>query len=331
MADLAMSLADYSVVPNPLIAGVAKAMSEDSKFLSLVKFETVSSLAIKVAREATALPSSSWRQMGAAHGSVKADRPDVVEETAYSIGNAIVVDKMILADKSPKLYDPFTYQTKQTIRGITRNFANTTINGIPTDVTNPVGLWYRLVNDGDLSAQVIAGAALDISADAAGLTANTQAFIDALDALIYAMTGSMEASGMGILFLTNDTMIKRVNSLFRQSGLLTTSSDALGRVFIEYKGAKFVDMGFKNDDSTRIMGNVEATDGSALTGGGSTSIYGVRLGKEYFTPWQMYPLDVSPLELQADKVTWKSVIDWAIGLAVSSPKGVSRLKGIVAA
>lgn len=329
---LALTLADYAHDPNPLVAGVAKSLRANSRFMDILPFPTTSSLSIKVVREG-GMPSVSWRDVGSDHGSAKATKPDEIQEMAYSVGNEVQVDKVYLADKSARLYNPMTYQTEMTTKGIARNFTEKAILGLPSDLKNPVGLFYRVINDmgSDQRIDAGAGSGLDISPDATTLSTQVQTFLDRLDQLLFTLTDDVSDQN-NVYFLTNDTVIMRFQSIMRQSGLLTQTQDAVGRVFTTYKGAKFIDMGRKADDSTRIMTNVELADGTALTGGASSRIYGVRIGNEYFTGWQEYALEVSPPELQANKVTYKSVIDWTVGLSVAHPRhSLATLYGIIAA
>jgi hypothetical protein len=298
--------------------------------MDILPFPDVGALSVKVVREG-AMPNVSWRNIGAAHGSVNATKPNEVNEQAFSIGNSVVIDKVYMKDRSPRLYNPLTYQTTMTVRGIARNFTDAAINGLPGDLTRPVGLHFRTNNE--LPAAVkIAGGGLDISPDAVGLAANIQTFLDFLDQTIYNLTDSFDPTN-GVYLLCNDTVIQRVQSTFRQSGLLNLNTDPLGRTFMDYKGAKFVDMGRTFDDTTRIILNTELDDGTALVGGDATSIYGIRVGNEYFTAWQEYGLEVgTPMLDPTNQVLYTSVIDWVVGLAVSHPRySVARLHGIVAA
>lgn len=330
MTAIPLTLADYEAEPKPLVAGVAKILRENSKFMDILPFETTESLQVKVVMEG-AMADVSWRDIGASHGSAKNGKPTEITENAFSVGNESVVDKAYVKDKSARLYNPQTYQTMLTTKSIARNFTNKAINGIPADVKNPVGLFWRCKTDLAASQNILAKTSgLDISPDATGLAANIQALIDKLDELLYAVTDTFE-SGNGVYIAMNDTLMGRLNSAFRQSGNLKTTADALGRVWTEYKGARFLDMGRAYDDSTRIIGNVELANGTALTGGTCTTAYAFKVGKEFFTGWQEYALDVSDYELQADKVTYKQVIDWMIGLAISHPRSVARLYGLIAA
>lgn len=332
----ALTLAEYAVDPRPLVAGVAKVLRDESLWMDVLPFPTIASLSVKAIREGAVLPNPSWRQAGNSHSSVKAVLPDEVQEQVFSIGNQLVTDKMYLQDKSPRLYDPVAYQIKMITRGIARNFNNASINGLPGE-DNPTGLFYRVMNDLPSDNRITADPAggssgLDISPDTAlALGTAARQLFDKLDQMLDVMGFGPTVPASGVYLLCNTNFIQRYNSLARYSGLLSTSQDALGRTFMDYRGAKFLDMGYKYDDSTKIIGNAETLAGAALTGGTGTSVYGVRLGSEYFTGWQEYGLEVSPFEPTDDKVTYKSVIDWAVGLALSSKRSVARLYGIIAA
>lgn len=330
MTDVALTLADYAAMPSKLVAGVAKVLRENSVFMDVLPFKDVGALAVEVNRE-TGMNNVAWRRIGNAHGSTKAPKPEKVMEQAFSIGNNITVDKVYMKDRTPRLYDPMTHQTVTTTKSIARNFTDKAINGIPADIDNPVGLAYRVMNDSPSSQRLDAGG-VDISSDASTLSTNIQTYIDKLDALLYAVNDNPVGDGSGVYFLTNDTVLLRTQSCFRQSGILSTTQDSLGRIFTTYKGAKFIDMGFKYDEATRIMLNTELANGTASTGATFSSIYAVRLGDDAFTGWQEYALEVTPPVLDpADNVTYRSTIDWVVGLAVSHPRSIARLYDIQAA
>lgn len=322
-----LTLADYAASPKPLVAGVAKALQDDSMFMDSVQFPTVASMAVKVIREG-ALPTVSWRNLGASHSSNKAQKPNEVQEQAYSIGNYIDVDKTQLKDTAERFYDPRAYQTAMVTRAISREFSDAVINGTPATSNKPVGLFYRVMNDLAAAQRVDAGSGsgLDISPDSAALSANGQQLLDRLDAVMYAMPDHKADA-----LLMNATMLQRIWSIARQANVLSTTQDSLGREIWTYKGAKFIDMGYKIDDSTKVITDVELANGTALSGGASTSVYAVRLGTEFFTPWQMYDLDVNDKGELDDGVTFRTVIDWTIGVALSHPRSVARLYGLIAA
>ena len=112
---------------------------------------------------------------------------------------------------------------------------------------------------------------------------------------------------------------------------MSVTKDQLGRELYQYKNATFIDAGYKSDQTTQIIGNVENANGTTLTGGACTSIYGVTVGQEFLTGWQEYGLEVDDAGLLEDRVTYRTVIDWVIGLAVTHPRSLYQLHGIVAA
>lgn len=323
----ALTLQDYAHKPAPLVAGVAKILQEESKFMDVLPFEDVGTLSVEVLREG-ALPSTiAWRGIGEDHGSYRASNPAPIVERAFSFGNTIEIDKALVKDKAKKLYDPRVYQTEMITKAMAREFNDAAINGTGTDLNRPVGLKARIAND--LTDRLIFGntssSSLDLSADATSRSANIAQFFDRLDTLIY-----MCAGHKADYILCNDTFMLTYWSIARASGLLKLTTDALGREFVEYKGAKFLDMGFKLDDSTRIMTNTEVVAGTADTGSTCSSIIAVRLGKEYFTGWQEYDLEVlqKGYKDSEDGVTEKVIIDWVVGLALSHPRSVARMAGL---
>lgn len=323
------TLSDYASSPKALVQGVAKILREESPFMDHLSFADVGALSVQVLREGT-LPTVAWRRPGTQHSSNKGTKPSPIYEQAFSFGNLVDVDKIYVKDTSPKLYNPRTYWTDQTTKAIGREFNDASINGDPTvNVDRPAGLFYRIRNDHlamDMDADPAGGGAgLDISPDAVGLAANIATFFDKLDQLLYSLDGHKAD-----LLLTNDTLLTRYWSVARQSGLLKVTSDSIGREFYEYKGATFIDMGFMIDDTTRIIGDVDLTNGTALTGGTATSLYAVKLGEEHFTPWQEYAMEVEDKGMLDDGVTYRTIIDWVIGLAVSHPRSIARLHGVVA-
>ena len=317
-----LTLADYSASPKPLISGVADVLRDASKLMDILPFANVGALSVQVIREA-GLPSVSWRRAGEDHGSSKG-RVDLVQETAFSFGNYIDVDKMYVKN-SNTLYDARSLWTKQAVKSMAFAFNDKFITGNPeVDPDAITGINYRIQKDH--SANKIAGAGLDISPDAAALAANTQTFFDFLDQLLYDMP-----EGGSKYLITNKTLLMRYWSLARQAGVLSVTKDQLGRELYQYKNATFIDAGYKSDQTTQIIGNVENANGTTLTGGACTSIYGVTVGQEFLTGWQEYGLEVDDAGLLEDRVTYRTVIDWVIGLAVTHPRSLYQLHGIVAA
>lgn len=329
----AVTLQDYALSPKELTAGFAKVLQDESPFMDSLPFENVGTLAVKVLREGPLTSmATSWRKIGAAPTSVKVPPPTMAEEQAYAITNYIEIDKALLRDSSQKLYNPLTYQSQMIARSIAREFNDAIINNTPaTSADKPVGIWWRVQNDLPSTQRITAdpagnSAGLDISPDAGSLASTMQSLLDKLDQLIYAVDGHKA----DVLLMNQETKL-RLWSILRQANVLNITKDRYGIEQADYKGAKFIDMGWKYDDTTRIIGNVETLTGAALTGGTGTSIYAVRYGPTYTTGWQEYAMEVTPPVLIDDQVTYRSAVDWVVGLAVSGPRSIARLYGVIAA
>jgi len=324
-----LTLQDYAKNPKALVSGVAKLLMEDSKFLDILPIVDVGTLGIEVIQEGQLPQTIGWRDINDDHSSYRATPPGKKQERAFSFGNTLEIDKAILLDKAPKLYDPKTYQTKMITRALGRELVDALINGNPiSNRKRPVGMKYRLAND-LASAQTIYGntssTSLDLSSDAASRTANILQFFDRFDQAMYQC-----AEHKPDAILCNDTFRLMFNSIHRASGLLKTVTDAVGRKFTMYDDVPLVDMGFKLDDTTKIMTDTELVSGAADTGSTCSSVILVKFGPEYYTGWQEYALDVNeiPYKQSQDGLTNKIIFDWVVGVACSHPRSLVRLAGL---
>lgn len=319
----ALTLADVVIQsPKSLVGGVAAVLRETSAIMDSLSFITTGTSKIQNLRQA-GLPTIAWRAIGADHGSAKG-QIDMVQETAYSFGNYFDLD-YVYAKEANAMYDARAAQIKLSSESMAAAFNDAFINGSPLSDNNIMpGLWYRTTADLPSTQKVSAGG-VDISADSGAVTTNANTFLDALDSLLYNLP-----AGKADLLIMNDTTLLRVWSMLRQLGLLNQSADQFGKEFYSYKGARLVDAGYKADQTSRIIGNAESAAG-LLTTGTLTSIYAVRTGAEYLTAWQMYPMRVEDLGLQADGVSYRILMDWMLGLAITHPRSVARLYNIQAA
>jgi len=316
VTNTAFTLADYASSNKPLIAGVAQVLREASPLMDLLKFVDAGTLSINVIRAKT-LPTVGWRKIGAQLNSSKGS-VDMIEETAFDVGNAIDVDKLLVRAGNT-LYNPRALWQELTVKAIAYEFNDCLINGDPTvNSDRPTGIMYRVTND-LASTQRISAAALDISPDTGSNVApNANQLMDLLDKVIYALPDHKCDA-----LLMNETALLRAWSSLRQINVLDVTKDEFGREFYTYKGARMVDVGPKADFSTKIILDTESATGLP-TGATYTSIYGLRIGPQYFTGWQMYPMDVQDLGLIDDGVTYRNTIDWPIGFAVTNPRSIVR-------
>jgi len=94
-----------------------------------------------------------------------------------------------------------------------------------------------------------------------------------------------------------------------------------------YKGAQLHDIGYKADQTTRVITSTETAagaDGSSTF----TSIYAANYGPDHLSGWQFEPLQAEDLGLQNNGVIYRTMIDWAMGLFNANVRSMGRLYDI---
>jgi len=321
---MAYTLADYArLAPDDLTKGVVDIFRRESPVMDLMSFENADQLSITVLRTKS-LPSVGFRKINSSFAESKGT-VEPVQESVFDLGGYVDVDKMMVKAKS--ITDQRALQTDMFVTAISYEFQDYFINGDPaSDPDGFAGLFYRIKNYH--TAQHINANGLDVSPDASGLAANQATLIDDMQALIHKCDGHQADA-----IWCNDTFLLRLMSALRASGLMDTTQDNYGRWVATYgpNGPKLYDIGVKADQSTNIITNTETNDGSALTGGGATSAYAIRFGEKYLQGFQLYSLDVNDVGLLEDGVTYRTVIDWPVGIMITNPRSVARLSGVIAA
>ena len=326
----AINLADMAKLASSdndtLKLGVVQTFREVSKVMDMMSFTDIGDLQVKLIR-AKSFPTPAFRKIGNAYNSTKGDF-ELVEERVYALGGNLDTDKTI--ERAKGILGARAAHEKLQLEAITRMFNHYLINGDPTsDPDGFTGLWYRLVND--LPSTQSIDANLDISPTTASTTWKTD-IINALDQLIDACNeGDCDA-----LLMDRSTRL-RLQAAFKGSGLLATTTDQLNRKFLTYGegGPMLINMGYQRDETstsagTKIIGHAENVGGTALTGGARTSIYAVKFGKDKFNGIQEYGLEVTDKGELDDGVTYRTVVDWPVGMYVAHPRSVARLYDIKA-
>jgi hypothetical protein len=318
------TLADYeATAPDPLQKAMVRTWREVSPILDMLKFKTSNRLSEKILRFGS-LPTVPWRKIGESYTQVKIT-PDTVEERLYFMGAKIDIAKEYV--KADSLINQRKVQEEAVLKGMAYGFNEAFFINTPlVDEDAVVGLWYRLINDMP-SAQSVDGAGLDISPDTS-TTNVAHKFFDLLDALLATVEGNPADK---VLFM-NYTLWKRAQSLMRQSLLLDTTTDQIGRQFMTYGkgGPKIVDVGYKVDQSTMVLPDTELANGTALTGATFSSIFCVRFGEPYLSGWAMTTPSAEDVGLLEDRVNYRTVVDFAPGLIIQHPRAIARAYDIQA-
>lgn len=317
------TLADYErTAPDNLSKAVVRTWREKSPILDMLSFKTSDQLSQKVVRF-TSIPQVPWRKIGEGFTQLKVD-PDSVEERLYFMGAKIDIPREYT--KAVSLVDMRAQQEQAIMEGAAVGFNTAFFLNTPADDEDAiVGLWYRIKND--LGSGQYFDANLDISPDTA-VTNVAHKFFDTLDQLLSLVDGE---NNQKVLFMGRTAWL-RAQSLFRQSQLLATTEDQLGRTFMTYgkNGPKIVDVGYKYDQTTKILGDAE-NGITALSGGADSSIYCVRFGEPYLAGWcQEMPFAEDKGETE-DGVNVRTIVRFSPGLYQVHPRAMGLAYGYTAA
>lgn len=318
------TLADYEQTATPITAAVVRTWREASPIMDMMTFKTSTQLEHKVTRFNT-LPTVPWRKIGEAFAQLKVD-PDTLEERLYFLGAKIDIPYELV--KAQSLINVRAQQEEAIMKGAAYGFNEAFFVNTPSaDEDAIVGLFYRLIND-FADEQSINADGLDVSGDTAN-TKWTQGLFDQVDALLDCVEGNPSDKA---LFM-NYTLYRRFQSACRQSNLLDTTTDQLGRQFLTYGkgGAKILDAGRKVDQITPILPNTELANGTALTGATFTSMYCVRFGEPYVAGWCQEKPEADDVGLTEDRVNYRTVVRGSAGLYITNPRSIARAYNIQAA
>lgn len=324
MADDAYTLADFeSRAESNLVKGVVRTFREQAPVMERLSFKKSTGLDMKMLRT-KALPTDAWIKLGEALPAMKGTTEPYTERV-YKMGGKIDIAREYTIANS--IVDERATQEEMAVTALAGGFNYAFVKGDPTaDPDSLVGLWWRLKNLLS-SDQTVLGGGYDISPD----TAQTDWYhgiLDKLDELRDQCEGS-ECDA----FLMDIKTKSRVEAAFRRAGVLSQTVDQVGRRFTQYGtgGPLLIPMGYKNDQSTKIIGHVEADDGNTLTGGDATTIYAIKFSEPYLAGFYLNDIRAEDKGELEDGVNVRTVVDWTPGLYQIHPRAIARLVGIVAA
>ena len=318
---MAYTLADYELTAPPLTRAVVKTWRESSMIMDMLSFKTDAQLTQEGIRF-NSLPTVPWRKIGESFSDVKVT-PDPWRERLHFLGAKIDVPKEYIEARS--LIDVRAQQSEAIMKGSAFAFNDAFFNNTPTgDEDAIVGLWHRINND--LAAGQKFDAGLDISPDTA-VTSWWFEMFDKVDDLIDRVDG--EAS-QKVLFMGRTMYFRFVAALRKANQMFT--EEFLGRKLLTYGpgGAKIAQAGYKVDQATQILGDVEIND-TALSGGSESSMYCTRFGEPYIAGWAMKMPTADDVGLLEDRVNYRTVVDGSIGLYIVSPRPAALAWGWTAA
>ncbi len=326
----ALTLAQYALLSNdPLVKKVTHSLLMYGNVLEDIPLVSKKTLIANGVRWEGNLPTVTWAPLNS-DPTVSSGTPTPYQEQAYLIRNAIDVDRFLVEDEN-QIVDPRGSQVDAFLRAVTYDVNDKFINNHPGtgDANAPVGLKERIdsyATYGVRSENKIDGGGVDMTqANMTAATANT--FLEFLDQLLWSVDSK---TGQGCCLYMNEVMLRRLARACRLLGssALDITRDNYDREILTYRGAKLVDIGYKADQSTRIITVTEANTGAA---GSSTytSIYAAHYGEEHLLGWQFEPLAPKDIGLVGNGGTiFRVIFDWAFGLLNQHTRSMARLYGI---
>jgi hypothetical protein len=340
----AMNLATYAQMSNnPMVMAITDSLIDYGNVAQDLPLITKPSLNVVGSRWEGNLPSVTWRKLNSG-GTTTVGTPTPWSEQAFILTNYIDTDKYLVLDQNQignvRANQVQAYLKAQTYDWNDKFFNNDHTSG---DSNAPIGIKYRINNGptyGVRAENKIDAGGVDMSQS--GMTAATaNTLLEYIDQLLWSVDS--DSDGTGVVLYMNDVFKRRFHRALRTLGTqggLDTSKDQFNRTITTYKNAIIRDPGVKADQSTRIIkGNglsgsnaigetsagVDSTGASAVY----TSIYAVNMGEDHFFGWQFAPINVQDLGLlQADGAVYRTLIDWAVGLANASTRSLARLYNI---
>lgn len=330
----ALNLAQYALMSNdPLVTQITWSLLDQDSVLNDIPLLNKKTLVANGIRfQGDALPTPDWTPLNVDPVVVTAV-PTPYQEQAFLLRNAIDTDKKLVQDEN-QIQDPRAVRLEAYLKSVRLDFSDKFINNnhITGDKDCFTGLKYRLDNPtvyGCESELKINTSGVDMT-QGAGTATTANNFIEFVDTLLDYLGAT---SGDGVVLYMNEVMKRRFARAIRimgATGGFTTIRDAFNRPVDMYKGAVIRVVGRKKDQTTQIITSTEDSAGAAASST-YTSIYGVRFGtNDGLFGWQFDPLSqsVNDLGLLDNGITYRTVIDYAVGLMASSTRAIGRLYGI---
>jgi len=301
----------------PLVKFVADTLWHESDPMKYIPWETIGRLYKKMLRIQD-LPSVSRRKLNAAWTSSTGTTEPLTEGLSI-IGGNVDLDKELVEDNQT-IENIRTLHTTMKVTAMAYEFNDSFINGsVLTDEDDFNGLKVRL-NASDMSGQKL------LSSTDTNYITDTQAhaldFLAEMDRLTYAIDGHKPT-----FLVTNHIGLRKINQALRIASVLNQNKDQFGQLVTMWgDNVPIYDIGVKADQSTLIMADETI---AGIAGSDYFSVYAVKVGEGTdFWGVQKHALQVLDGGLLEDKVTYRTNVNWPVGLALIKNRAIARLYGI---
>lgn len=328
----ALNMAQYAILSNaPMVQAVTFSLIDNGSVMARdIPFANKKSLVASGVRWEGNLPSVAWKNANE-EGDTTTGTPTPFQEQVYILRNNIDTDKVYVEDVN-QIINPRSAQLGAYLKSVAYDFNHKFIKNdhVTGDAKAFVGLRFRIDNGSTFGVRTgnkIDAGAVDLT-QAAATAATFGQFLEYVDQLLWSVDSP---EGDGVVLYVNDVLKRRWSSLagrFAGQGGMSQAEDQMGRVVSMYKNAVIRDIGYKSDQSTRIITATETANGATDTGSTHTSIYAANYGEEHLLGWQYEPLAAKDLGLMENGVIYRTFIDWAGGLINMSNRSIGRVHGV---
>jgi len=314
---MASTLADFSKLEkDTLRKSVIDGLLFNCDVMQFIPWETIGALGTKVTRFQL-LPSVGFRSIGEGYSEATGKTEQIPEDVSFLGGN-IDVDKALIRANNT-IAKERAVQQQMKLKAMAYKFNDQFINGDRSSDPEEIDGILRRIGLLDIaSSQEVdyTSGATPVATAGDALT-----FIEKIDEAVYCVEGHTPTFILG-----NQKGFLFIRQAARRASLLRTDQDQFGREISKMGSIPFYDIGVKADQSTQIITNTETKGGGST----ETSLYFVKTGiGDMFWGIQEYPLETTDKGELENGVTYRTVIDWPLGLAQVDKRAMSRLFGIV--
>ena len=240
---------------------------------------------------------------------------------AVIMGGSFEVDRVIQATSGA--VDELAFQAEQKIKATSNYFHNLVING--TAAASGTGY---VPNTFDGLKKLLSGTSNEVESEvdistAANMTANAQAFLDEMDALVSLIDGGAD------MLMMNNKMLTRFRGIARRAGYYERTKDDFGRVVETFAGIPMVDLGkyYNGTATVDVVADAAATSAAA----GTSDIYAVKLGLDAFhgiSPVGTGVISSYLPDLSQPGAVKTGEVELVAGVALKNTLKAAHLKGI---
>lgn len=313
-----VSLVEFSKECNdPLVKAVSMTLWEESQPMKYIPWETIGSLYKKMLRVQT-LPSVARRKLNASWASSSGTTEPVTEGISLVGGNIDIDKEMVEGNQT--IEDLRRIQTDMKVKAMAYDFNDQFINGSQvSDEDEFDGLKARCDMSAMSNQKILSATDTNYIDDT---QAHALAFLKEMDKLTYAIDGHSPT-----FLVTNSMGLRTINSALRIADVLDKSKDQFGQLVTMWgTNIPIYDIGVTADQSTLVMADETI---AGVAGSDYFSVYAVKVGEGTdFWGLQKHALEAKNVGLLEDQVTYRTNVNWPVGLALINKRSIARLYGV---